>query len=513
MKKHFLLYFTCYLFFFFAIPIVSAGQTDEIIIGYTADALTMDPANHRARTTETILRDMYDGLVVRNNNMKVVPQIAEGWEQLDTLTYDFTLKKGIKFHNGDLLTAEDIKYTFDRIINEGTINGQTSPRKSLLGTLKEIKVLNPHKVRFLLAEPWPVFPAFLPWQQVISKKFMENTPAEEIGTKVNGTGPFKLVEWIRGNRIVMERFDEYYGGATSIAPVGQAKVKRVIWKIIPENASRVAALLSGEVDIINQVPTHSIKQVERSKNTRIMSANGTRSNFLALNNTRPPFNNVKVRKAMCHSINVDLIIQKILNNNATRLNSILSPEAFGHNPNLKTYEYDPQKARKLLAEAGYPDGISVELDVTSNRKDIAEAIAANLAEGGIRAKVKVWEKSVIRPDWKKPEKPRDMYLTDWGNGSLDPVGIMEPVLKSGGRGNFSGYSNTKVDELMEKAMVEIDQEKRASYYQQAETILNEEVPMVFLWLPKEIYGVSARLGGWQPKADSQINLHDAYIIK
>lgn len=488
-----------------------AAGDDEIVIGFTDDALTMDPANHRARTTETILRDMYDGLVVRNTKMEVVPQIAKSWKQIDTLTYDFTLRKGVKFHSGDLLSAEDIKFTFDRIIKDNQIDGQTSPRKSLLGSLKEVQILEPYKVRFILGEPWPVFPAFLPWQEVVSKKFVERVGSEGLATQVNGTGPFKLVEWIRGSRIVMERFDSYYGGASSIRPVGKAQVKRVIWNIIPENASRVAALLSGEVDIINDVPAHSIKQIERNANARVMTVNGTRSNFLALNNTKPPFNNIKVRKALSHAININLIIDKILGGNATRLHSILSPDAFGHNPNLHEYEYDLVKAKKLLAEAGYPNGFTVTLDVTADLKDLAEAMSANLADIGITANVKVWEKSVIGPIWKKPAKTRDMYFTNWGNGSLDPVGLMTPVLRSGGRGNYSGYSNPKVDDLIDKAMVEIDRKKRASYYQEAEAILNEEVPMVFLWLPKEIYGVSARLGGWEPKADSQINLHDAYI--
>ncbi len=512
MKKLIMLSVALCTLFLFNHPLFATGG-DEIVIGFTSDALTMDPANHRARTTETILRDMYDGVVVRNNQMEVVPQIAESWKQLDTLTYEFVIRKGIKFHSGDPLTAEDIKFTFDRIIKEGQIDGQTSPRKSLLGSLKEVKILGPYKVRFILAEPWPVFPAFLPWQEVVSKKFVEKVGSKGLATQVNGTGPFKLVEWIRGNRIVMERFDGYYGGASAIPPVGKAKVDRVIWNIIPENASRVAALLSGDVDIINDVPSHSVRQIELNPNTKIMSANGTRSNFLVLNNTRPPFDNKKVRKAMCYAINTDLIIDKILNGNATRLNGILSPDAFGHNPDLYEYKYNPEKAKALLKEAGYPDGFKVELDVVASRKDLAEAVSANLADVGITAPVRVWEKSVIRPDWKKPEKKRDMYLTDWGNGSLDPVGLMTPVLRSGGRGNFSGYSNSKVDALIDKAVVEIDRKKRAAYYREAEAILNDDVPMVFLWLPREIYGVSNRIGGWQPKADSQINLHDAYIIK
>ncbi|MCF8070679.1 MAG: hypothetical protein K9L30_19020 [Desulfobacterales bacterium] len=510
MKKSVLMGLVFWSLFFFSTNLYAAGD-DEILIGYTSDAISMDPANHRERTTETILRNMYDGLVVRNSKMEVVPQLAESWKQIDTLTYDFTLRKGIKFHNGDLLTAEDIKFTFDRIITDGAIDGQTSPRKSLLGSLKEIKILDSHKVRFILGEPWPVFPAFLPWQEVVSKNFASSVGNEGMSTNVNGTGPFKLVEWIRGNRIVMERFDDYYGGAASIKPVGKAKVKRVIWKIIPENASRVAALLSGEVDIINDVPTHSIKQIEKNANTKIMTVNGTRSYFLALNNTRPPFDNIKVRQAFYHAINIDLIIEKILNGNATRISSILSPDAFGHKTNLPEYEYNPQKAKKLLAEAGYADGISVTLDVTSNLKDLAEAFSANLSDVGIKAMVKVWEKSVIGPEWKKPVKTRDIFFTSWGNGSLDPVGIMTPTMRTAGRGNYSGYSNPEVDALIDKAMVEIDRAKRASYYQEVETILNKQIPVVFLWLPKEVYGVSNRLAGWQPKADNQINLHDAYI--
>ncbi|MBN1381677.1 MAG: ABC transporter substrate-binding protein [Deltaproteobacteria bacterium] len=510
MKKIVLFFAVFYLLtVFIHSPGVMAA--DEIIIGYTSDALTMDPANHRERTTETILRNMYDGLVVRNSRMEVVPQIAESWQQLDTLTYDFILRKGVKFHNGDPLTVEDVKFTFDRIIQEGMIDGQTSPRKSLLGPLKEVKIIGPDKIRFILEKPWPVFPAFLPWQEVVSEKFVKQIGSGGMATQVNGTGPFKLVEWMRGTRIVMERFEDYYGGSSDIHPVGKARVTCLIWRIIPENASRVAALLSGEVDIINDVPAHSIRQIERNPDTRIMTVNGTRSYFLALNNTRPPFNNVKVRKALSHAVNVDLIIDKILNGNATRLNGILSPDAFGHNPNLPAYDYDPSKAKALLVEAGYNKGITVTLDVSSDLKDIAQAIAANLADAGIDAKVTVWEMSVISQDWKKPVKTRDMFLTSWGNGSLDPVGIMTPVLRTGGRGNFSGYSNQKVDALIDNAMVEIDRQKRASYYQEAESIINADAPMVFLWLPKEIYGVSARLGGWEPKADSQINLHDAYI--
>lgn len=495
-----------------ALPAIGMSAT-EIRVGFTQDALTLDPANHRKRETETIIRNIHDGLLTRDSKMQVVPELAESWRQIDATTYEFKLRKGVKFHTGDDMTAEDIKFTFERLTKGGAMGGQTSPRKSLLGPLKEIQVVDPLTVRFILDKPWPILPAMLPFQEVVSKKFVEQLGSDGLATKANGTGPFKLVDWRRGDAIIMERFAGYYGGATAIPPVGPARVDRVIFKIVPENASRVAALLAGDVDIINELPASSMKQVESNAGTRVMKVNGTRTFFVSLNNSKKPFADLRVRRALNHALDKKLIVDKVLFGTATPLNGVMSPDAFAFNAKLPQYEYSIAKAKKLLAEAGYPNGFEATIDTEGAFKDLAEATAALLSKAGVKAKVQVWEGAVLTPIWRDAEKrkDRDMYFTSWGNGSLDPSDIMVPTLRSDGRGNSAGYANAQVDKLLDEAEVEVDREKRRQMYLKAQEQINADAPWIFLWLPQDIYGVSKRVRGWQPSADSRINLHRAYI--
>ena len=495
-----------------ALPLASANAA-ELRVGFTADALTLDPANHRNRETETIIRNMSDGLLTRDSAMNVVPELAESWSAINPTTYEFKLRQGVTFHDGSAMTAEDIKFTFDRLVQEGAMGGQTSPRKSLLGPLKKITVIDDHTVHMILEEPWPILPAMLPFQEVVSKAHVEKVGTEGMAGAVNGTGPFKLVDWRRGDSVIMERYDGYYGGATDIAPVGKACVDRVIFKVIPENASRVAALLAGDVHIINDLPTHNVKQVENNPGTRVMAVNGTRSTFIALNNQVAPFNDVRVRHAVAHALDRELIVDKILDGKATLIDGILSPDAFGKNKNLPAYAYDLDKAKALLTEAGYPDGLDVTLDVDGANKETAEAIGSLLTKAGVRTKVTVSEASQLRNRYRTKGEPIDgqMWLTSWGNGSLDPVGIFVPTHRTDDRGNSSGYSNKDVDALLDAANAETDRDKRAALYTEAEAIVNKDLPKLYLWVAKDLYGVSNKVAGWQPSADSRINLHDACL--
>jgi peptide/nickel transport system substrate-binding protein len=473
-----------------ALSISSAGAA-ELRVGIHADALTLDPATA----------------------MKVVPELAESWTALDPLTYEFKLRQGVTFHDGSPMTAEDIKFTFDRLVQEGAMEGQTSPRKGLLGPLSEINIVDERTVRFILSEPWPILPAMLPFQEVVSKAHVEKVGTNGMADQVNGTGPFKLIDWRKGDSVIMERYDGYYGGASDIPPVGKACVERVIFKVIPENASRVAALLAGDVHIIDALPTHSVKQVENNPGTRVMSVRGTRSSYIALNTQKAPFNDVRVRHAVAHALDRQLIVDRILDGNATLIDGILSPDAFGKNTNLPAYAVDPEKAKALLAEAGYPNGIDVALDVEGAHKDTAEAIASLLTKAGIRTKVVVGESSQLVSRYRTKGEPIDgqMWLTSWGNGSLDPADIFVPTHRSADRGNSSGYANPELDALLDAANTELDQSKRAELYQQAEAIVNRDLPKVYLWVAKELYGVSEKVSGWQPSADSRINLHDACL--
>ena len=496
----------------FLLPVANV-EAKELRVGYTEDALTLDPANHRKRTSQTIIRNMYDGLVTRDPNMNVVPQAAESWKQIDSTTYEVTLQKGITFHDGSAMSSVDVQYTFDRLTKEGAIGGQTSPRKSLVGPVKEVQIVDGRTVRFILSNPWPQFMAFMTLHEIVSKKFAEKVGADGMSTSVMGAGPFKLAKWRKGDSVIMERYDGYYGGSQDLKPVGKACVETVIFKTIPENASRVAALLAGDVHIINDLPAHSLKQVENNPGTRVMTVNGTRSTFIALNNQKKPFNDVRVRRAVAHALDRQLIVDKILNGKASLINGILGPDAFGKNKSLPAYKFDIAKSKALLAEAGYPNGLDVTLDATGKDKDTAQAIASLLTKAGIRTKVAVGESSTLTSRFRTKGKPIDgqMYLTSWGNGSLDPVGIFVPTHRTNDRGNSSGYANPAVDKLLDAANTETDRAKRAAMYSEAEAIVNKDLPKLYLWVAQDLYGVSNKLSGWQPSSDGRINLQDACV--
>ncbi len=491
-----------------------AAIAQELVVGFTQDANTLDPGNHRNRETETIIRNMYDGILTRDSSMNILPEIAESYNQVSPTVYDFRIKDGITFHDGSALTAEDVRFTLDRLTREGALgNDQTSPRQSLLGPVSGVEVVDGNTVRVTLSEPWPLLPAMLPFNEVVSKSFVESVGTEGMATQVNGAGPFKLVDWRKGDSIIMERFDDYYGGAAGIEPVGPACVERVIFKVIPESASRVAALLAGDVHIINELPAFAVEQVEASDTATVMTVNGTRSFFIAMNLEGDVFDDPKVRQAVAHAIDKDLIIDKILGGNAAAISGILSPDAFGKNTDLPAYEYDPEKSRALLAEAGYPDGIEITMDTTGAYKDTAEAVASLMTRAGITTKVAVGEAALLTEKWRTEggEKSGDMYFTSWGNGSLDPQGIFVPTHVTDARGNSAGYANPEVDSLLDAASTEVDREKRAGMYQEAEAIANADLPYIYLWVPQDIYGVSRRLSGWSPSPDSRINLHDACL--
>jgi peptide/nickel transport system substrate-binding protein len=389
------------------------------------------------------------------------------------------------------------------------MGGQTSPRKSLLGPVEDTVVVDDRTVRMMLKEPWPILGAMLPFQEVINRRQIDRVGQEGVQTRPDGCGPFKLAEWRRGEAIIMERFDGYYGGSPDIPPAGPAQVDRAIFRVIPENSARVAALLAGEVDIINELPPSAMRQVEASNTAAVAKVNGTRTFFVSLNNAKAPLSDVRVRRALNHALDKSVIISRILNNTATPLRGVMSPDAFAFNAELPEYRHDLARAKALLAEAGVAEGTELVIDTVAAFKEVAEAIAALLSRTGLRVRAQVWEGAVLSPMWQNPERrrERDMYLTSWGNGALDPSDIMVPTLRTGGRGNSAGFSNGEVDRLLDAAETEPDQAKRSEMYKRAQAVVTDQAPWIFLWLPQDLYGVSRRIAGWQPQADSRINLH------
>jgi len=332
---------------------VSRTGADSLVVGMRVDRiLTLDPANHRDRDTETVIRNIYDGLVTRTPHGEVVPELAESWEQPDPTTYIFKLKRGVKFHDGTEMTADDVVFTFERIMAPDGIDGQQSPRLGLLGPLKSVEKLSDDEVKFTLEYPFPPWLQLLVHTQIVSKAHVERMGSSQaLSENPMGTGPFKFVRGRLDSEIVLERFDDYYGGAEALAPVGPAQLKTVTFRMIPEPSTRVAALKAGEVHIIQEVPIDQIPALEADPNVRVHTTQGTRLYMIELNNKLLP--DARVRRALNHAIDWDTILREIYGGRAHRVATAMLPSGFGFDPSVEPLKYDPELAKQLLREAGY----------------------------------------------------------------------------------------------------------------------------------------------------------------
>jgi peptide/nickel transport system substrate-binding protein len=498
---------------FIIVPLASAAvvRDAKLTVAIDTDPVTMDPANHRASKTEAVLRNMFDGLVVRDPDMNIRPELAESWTVIDDKTMEFKLRKGVTFHNGEIFDAEDVKFTIERLVKDGQISGKTSPRKGLMGTVTSVTIVDPYTVRINMSQPWPILMAMLPAQQIVPKDYIEKNGSDYFAQHPVGTGPFKFVEWKKGEQVVLERYEKYYGGSPEIPPVQVAPLKTVVFKVIPEVGSRVAALMANEVQIISTIPPHMVKQLKADPRVDVLMCDGARSYFGEMNVTKKPFDDVRVRKAMNYAFNGELITQTVLENLATPLAGILLPKHFAVHKDLKPYGYQPEKAKQLLREAGYPNGFSFEMDCVDETKTASEAYAMLLEEIGVKAQVRIWDLSVLREKAKNGE--RSFCFLFWLSSSLVPDGIIIPKLKTKDVANFSQYSNKRVDQLFDLAGKTMDQEKRKNYFIESQQIIYDEAPLVFGYAPKNIEAKRKEVKNWRPSPDDKMNLHDVYIEK
>ena len=480
-----------------------AGRSSvpTLAVGLDQDVPTLDPAMHRSRTVEAVIRNLSDGLVTRDADMRIVPEISESWRRVDDLTWEFVIRSGIRFHNGDALTAEDAAFTIQRTITPEAIGGQSSPRKGLLGSVDGAEAADERTLRITTAEPYPLLPKMLAFHEIVPKRYIEQVGDEEFGRRPVGAGPFRFVQHVAGERIVMERFPDYHAGAPP--------VERLVFLPIPEVATRLGALLAGEIDIAEKVPPHAAEMIDRDSGTRLSRATGTRSFFIGLNCRTAPLDDVRVRRALAHGLDIPRIVDRILSGHATALAGPLTPAAFGFDDDLAPRQHDPSIAKSLLTEAGIDPSLELELDCEDVNRELAEAAAAQLSELGISVRPRVWKWDVLQPLLKAGE--RQMWITSWGNASLDPAGILPPLFVTGARGNFMGYSNTEVDAALERSQMAFDSAERKALFIKVQRVVHDEVPAVFGWATEEIYGVSTRVGNWEARPDAMLMMHRASL--
>ena len=506
-------------------------ERSTIIVAMAAAPNTLDPADHRSRESETVIRNMFDGLVTRDTRSGVHLELAESLDWPDETTLHVKLREGVLFHDGVEMTADDVVFTFERIIKENMIEypePHTSPRKGLIAPLESIEKTGDYSVVMRFANAWPPALQMLVHQQIVPKHYIE-----EVGTKgfvehPIGTGPFKFVSAETMDEIVMERFADYYGGAPDLEPVGPACVQNVVFRVIPESSSRVAALLAREVDIIAAAPAEMIDTLDQTPGIQVKTAPSTQPKWMEMNVNAAPFDDVLVRQAMNYAVDKELIIDAIYNGRAVALAGPLSPyNNFAHE-GLDPYPYDPEEALALLEEAGWTDTdgdgilekggqpLAFTLDTLEEWRPLAEAVADQFRAIGVDCSVRFWDKSVVTPMLKGGE--RQTFLDDWGDSAFDPVGHFEAKwhgLVEGepyGRGNYSTYDNERVNELTKLGETTGNPERRRELYYEAQEIVYEEAPAVFLILPEEAEAALDDIENWEPASDSRINLHDVCVM-
>lgn len=512
-------------------PATKDPKDSVIVVALSEAPTTLDPADHRSRQSETVIRNMFDGLVTRDTRNGVHMQLAESLNWVNDTTLEIKLRQGVKFHDGSEMTADDVVFSFNRIIQNNAIDypaPHTSPRKGLIAPLESIEKTGIYTAVMHFNAPWPPALQLLVHQQIVPKSYIEKVGTKGFVEHPIGTGPFKFVSAKSGlEEIVLEKFADYYGGSPDLAPVGPACINTAIFRVIPEASSRAAALLANEVQIIQSVPSDLVEKIKTSANVAAKTAPGTQPKWIELNVNQPPFNDVRVRQALNYALDKNLIIREIYGGRAVALPGALSPYNNYVNKSLSPYPYDTKKALALLAEAGWKDTngdgildkdgkpLSFTIDTLEEWRSLSEAIV-NLYQGlGIDANVRFWEYNVIKPKLQTGE--RLAYLDDWGDSAFDPVGHFEAKWHGAvtdqpyGRGNFSGYNNPTVNQLIKQGETTIGQAERQKIYDQAQQIIYNEAPAVFLLIPEEIEASSMKVLNWEPASDGRINLHDVCL--
>jgi peptide/nickel transport system substrate-binding protein len=364
-----------------------------------------------------------------------------------------------------------------------------------------VTIIDPATIRLNLKNPAPpeIVLAALSHIQIVPMAIMEREGTAAFQRHPIGTGPFKFESGSLDDETVLTRFADYWGGPKELGPPGPAKLDKVVFKVIPELSTALAALQAGEVQIVKGVTPDLAVNLLSDKSLQVKTYPGTRTTWLAMNTTVAPFSTREVRQAMNYGIDSASIIKNLLRGQAIRMTGAVPPFSAYYDPSLQAYTYDPAKAKQLLASAGYPNGFSFGIDCVANFKDIANAMVEDLAKIGVTASVRLWEKSAMLAETKKGA--RQAVLSDWGNAYRHPYDLIDPNLKTGGVNNLSLYSNSQVDALINQGNSASDSKTAAQAFFQMQQIVYTDAPWVFGWVPNEVEVGSATVNGWVPGPD------------
>lgn len=500
-----------FISFFVSAAISQAAETSSsITVCLPAYIDSFDPTDHRSRLTQQVLKNIFESLTSRDDNLNVIPELAQSWKLIDPLTWEFELKKSVLFHNGDEFTAEDVRFTFDRVVKEGGLgDGRPSPRRDLFDAIAGVEVVDKYKVRFHTQRPWAVLPQMLSLQEIVPQDYMRKMGSQGFDQRPIGTGPFRVEGFSQGVRINLTRFEEHRD-FVNLAPAEKAdRIRRLIFWVEPQTIEQIAGLKHGRFDIIINVPPSLTASLSTSPDIRLISTRATRSHFAEINCTKPPLNNRQIRQALNYAVDMYAIVNGVLVGRGKVLATVLQPNSFGYDTTLEPYPYDPDRARAMLKSAGYPPDRHLKVYAHASDMDMANALVLFFTKAGLQTDLVPTDS--YRPKVTGPNSPWDLYVGSWGNSTLDPAGIISPKFKSDGRGNYSGYANPGVDLLISNAENTTDMNLRASYYQRVQEIIYEDAPMVFGFAADEIYALRKNVLDFKPSSTGFFRLENVRL--
>lgn len=472
---------------------------EVVTIAYGAEPGNMLP--HASGGEASVRNNMFDSLVRRDpTNLELVGSLASSWETSDDdLRWTFHLREGVNFHNGEPFTAEDVKWTY-----ENRVLGENSVVATQFEPVIELNIIDDHTVEFVTEAPYPLLPNYLASSFfVMPKDYFEEVGEEGFNEKPIGTGPFKFVEWVRNERIVMEANPDYFLGAP--------KIDRAVWRVIPEASTRLAELMSGGVDIVLSVPPEQVPILEGNPNTRVELRDSVRTVYFGLRTDREPLDDVRVRKALNLAIDKDALVDAVLEGQAYQTPGPLSPLVFGYSPDIEGYGYDPDEAKRLLTEAGYPNGFTIDMEAPVGRylkdKEVAEWVAGELAKIGVKVNLRIFEWGQYLEKY-RGHTFGDIYMLGWGGTAYDADFVFSNLFHSS---NFrSYYNNPEVDRLTEEARAAIDPEKRLEIYQELAQTVVDDAAWIFMFGQKDAWGLAERVK-WSPGLTEYLWLQDVDV--
>jgi len=454
---------------------ISPALAEELVIGLASEPTSIDPHYHNLGPNNAFGRHIFSRLILQDENQQLTPGLAVSWEAIDDLTWEFKLREGVTFHDGNPFTADDVVFTYERAPE--VPNSPSSFATYTKG--KTVVKVDDLTVHIKTETPYPLMANDVSTIPIISVEAGEGATTEDYnsGKAAIGAGPFKFVEYVPGDRIVVERNDDYWGEAPAW--------DKVTFKPIKSGPSRVAALLAGDVDLIESVPTTDIESLKGDDSINLPQGVSNRVIYLHLDHARSdspfikakdggaidnPLQSHQARMAISKAINRDAIVERVMENVAIKAGQLLPNGFFGVSPNLQPVDYDPEGAKALLAEAGYPDGFQLTIhgpnDRYINDAKIAEAIAQMLTRIGIETAVETMPRSVYfkRASAGGPDGTPEFsfILVGWGAGSGEASSPLKSLIhthdkdRGFGASNRGRYSNPEVDGLIEEALAAID---------------------------------------------------------